>query len=500
MANVETQSLIYERQNNPAWLLLAARRGPLVLGCLKPLFENGVQEIAVEDAREQLSAIIAEHANHPEYEITSDDFRAVARRELREWIRRGLLVERAGSILATDALQTAFRFVEGIENRVMTSTASRLATVQQKIERLETELNPDKQKRVRAIEQKIKALKVELEKAKAGDFEVLEGARASEEVREVYSLAMSLKADFRRVEDSYREADRSLRQSMISDEQNRGEVVDKLLTANEVLLQTPEGRVFNGFFRQIQRSTELDQMRERLRAILSNPAAEEALDSKQANELRWITARLIEESENVIAARSRSERDVKGFVKSGLASEHHRVGNLLQHIFEAALQVNWQRAAVRRGHSPLPPIAPPVSGLPAPERICYKSLEEAEEVSLNLEQQRGSMEALEESFLEHFEDLDRGQLYRDTLLLLRERQRPHSLKELATALPPQYDVETLSYWVTLAREAGIEPEANAVAELIQLVDLEAKTATRFRVPKIQITAAAIEPIAWEDLE
>ena len=44
------------------------------------------------------------------------DFRSVARKEIRDWIRKGLLVERGGLLLATDALQKAFRFVESIEN------------------------------------------------------------------------------------------------------------------------------------------------------------------------------------------------------------------------------------------------------------------------------------------------------------------------------------------------------------------------------------------------
>ena len=37
---------------------------------------------------------------------------------------------------------------------------------------------------------------------------MLDGLQAEEGIREVYQLAISLHADFRRVEDSYREADR----------------------------------------------------------------------------------------------------------------------------------------------------------------------------------------------------------------------------------------------------------------------------------------------------
>jgi hypothetical protein len=45
-------------------------------------------------------------------------------------LKRGLIVERDGQIMATDALQRALRFLDSLEDQAMTSTASRLATVQ----------------------------------------------------------------------------------------------------------------------------------------------------------------------------------------------------------------------------------------------------------------------------------------------------------------------------------------------------------------------------------
>ncbi len=49
-----------------------------------------------------------------------------------------------------------------------------------------------------------------------------DGIAREESIREVYQLALSLRSDFRRVEDSYREADRQLRQNIVRSDQNRG--------------------------------------------------------------------------------------------------------------------------------------------------------------------------------------------------------------------------------------------------------------------------------------
>lgn len=493
--------LILDRRQHPAWQLLAARRAPLILGCLKPLFEEDASGgIPLDDARVRLADLLAAHANEPEFEITSDDYATLARRELRDWIRRGLLAERGGLVFATDPLQSAFAFIESIRERIMTSTASRLATVQQRIESLESRIDPDKESRKHYLRSKIDELEAELAEVEAGRFEPLAGDRAAEEIREVYSLATSLRADFRRVEDSYREADRDLRQSIIRDENNRGQVVERLLATNEELLRTPEGQVFHGFYEQVARTNELDKMRHRLRRLLEFEVCATALSPRQAAELRGLVSRLVDESENVMRARARSEKDVRGFVKAGLAGEHHRVGKLLDELFEAALAIDWTKQKVRRAPAPLRPVAPGQGQIPLPCRIACKSLEESEEAVLNLEQQRGALEALEESYRVHSLELDRAALYKRTLDWLRSQGGPCSVAELAQALPPDYDLESLAFWLALAREAGADFPEPPVIESVELTDREHETPTRFYFPRVTLHTAAVSRINREVFE
>lgn len=212
-----------------------------------------------------------------------------------------------------------------------------------------------------------------LKAAQEGRVPVLSDDKAVERVREIYGLAIGLRADFRRVEDSWREADRKLRQSMVSEQNNRGQIVDKLLDGHDELLDTAEGRVFNGFHQQLGRSVEIENMKHRLRTILRHPIAAKALNRQQQADLRWLIMRLVKESAAVIRARARSERDVKGFLKTGLAAEHHRVGALLNEIFDQAVAVDWSSQSVRRTPGPLPPVAFGNSKLPLIERLLFKA-------------------------------------------------------------------------------------------------------------------------------
>lgn len=394
-----TQKYIQARQQHPAWLLLASRRAPLMLSCLEALFEHQREGVGFDDAVQALADMLAAHANQPDYEIDPADVAAQARKELREWIRRALITEREGKIFETDALKTALRFLEQLDNRWMTSTASRLAIVQREIDHLAAALDPNPEHRAAHLQRHIEELQAQLAQVQRGELPVLSEEQAVEGVREVYALATSLREDFRRVEDSWREADRALRQAILSAQHHRGSIMDQLLEGHASLLNTQEGRVFENFQQQLDRQSELSEMRQRIRSILAHPAAQQALDDLQQSSLRLLVSQLIKEAKVVQQVRARSEREVSQFMKTGQAAENQRVGQLLNDILQQALEVDWQRQAVRRQPAPLPPIGISLAGLPLIERLRVKSLEQAQtSAELMLTTQYADLDQMEDEF------------------------------------------------------------------------------------------------------
>lgn len=492
------QQLIFARRNNTAWLLLASRNAPLTLACLHSLFQQDEPVVTLEDATERLAETYSYYTNDVEFE-TGDvaDQLGSARKELRQWIRRGLIVERDGQLLATDALQRAMLFIDSLQDRAMTSTASRLATVQREIENLAISLSQDQADRERLLQERIAVLEAQLDAVKGGEYEVLDGPQAIEGIREVHQLATSLQADFRRVEDSYREADLALRQRIISEKHHRGEIVDDLLAGHEALVQTVEGQVFESFHQQLAREVELTKMKQRLRVILHNDLADNALSRKQKTDLGLLVPRLVGESERVIQARARSERDVRGFLTSGLADEQMRVGAALAEIFKVALQVDWQSRVVQRSPSPLPPVAVTCRNLPIPERFLVKDLNRSQREDLDFNNNDAALNDMDAEFWQAYHALDRAQLFESTLAFLRHSEQPVTLGRLADALPPSHDLETLAYWLAMAREAGIEvPEDTEVIDLYS----EEEGWTRFHTPAVVIAHKDVASLDAGDLD
>jgi len=486
------EALILARRQNAAWQLLASHRAPLVLSCLKALLSGTQQDVRYEDALQSLSELLSQHAALEEFQIESEDYLTQARKELRTWIKRELLFERDGFIYATDALESALRFVESLESRILTSTGSRLSLVQSGIEALEEKLNPDPAFRAGVVRRRIENLQHELSLIEAGHFEVLTDEKATEGIRDIYRLASDLKVDFRRVEESWRAQGIGLRQSVVNAQHNRGQVVEQLLCRNEELLETPEGRAFEGFYTQLNREVELANMRVRLQSILAHPISQKALLPQQRDDLRWLVPNLVRESHAVLHARGSIERDVRAYLRTGLAVEHHRVGVLLNELFAVAGQCDWTRDQ-RRAPSPLPPLGFPISGLPLVQRLRFTIPGDNGLEGLDLVPQFGDLDALTEEFWAGFEGLDRFALIESTKELLKLQGRALAISDLARLVNPEHDLEAIALWVALSM--AIQIPVTGSREQFELITTGGTV--RYDVPAVEMVADSLTGFSEE---
>lgn len=281
---------------------------------------------------------------------------------------------------------------------------------------------------------------------------------------------------------------------MVNEGHHRGAIVDTLLDGHDTLLQTPEGRVFQSFHQQLQDEVELDAMKRRLRMLLAHPQATEALSVVQQSDLRWLVLRLIKESATVIRTRSRSERDVRSFLRTGLAAEHHRIGQLLSDVFKCAQSIDWAATSIRRQPSSLPPIAIACGGLPLIERLRVKSLDQEALRELDLQSRAGNIDQIDEDFWSSLDGLDRDAWVRETAEALRASSDPLTLRALADRLTPTHDLESLAVWIGMAREADAP-----VGDGTETIDLTTPDglALQFVVPHLTLSPAAFEQFEWE---
>jgi len=121
--------------------------------------------------------------------------------------------------------------------------------------------------------------------------------------------------------------------------------------------------------------------------------------------------------------------------------------------------------------------------LPLVERFLVKdtSTEKSEELDFKL--QEAEFNSMDDEFWMAYRALDRAKLFQQTVNYLKSQEKPVTLKRLAEALPPTHDLETLAYWLAMAREAGIE-----IDESLEQIDLfdEEDGWTRFHTPRVNL--------------
>ncbi|MCA9227218.1 MAG: DUF3375 family protein, partial [Planctomycetales bacterium] len=137
-----------------------------------------------------------------------------------------------------------------------------------------------------------------------------------------------------------------------------------------------------------------------------------------------------------------------------------------------------------------------LSNLQVPERLLCKQVTGDESNELDLRTNQANPGQMDDEFWQAYRTLDREQLFEDTAQLLSRMGRPLSIGELAELLPPSHDLETLSFWLAMAREAGVE-----LRNQEQIVDLVGDDGvTRYFVPLASVRAEDIADLEAERLE
>jgi hypothetical protein len=180
-----------------------------------------------------------------------------------------------------------------------------------------------------------------------------------------------------------------------------------------------------------------------------------------------------------------------------LANEQLRVGALLQEIFQAALELDWQSNKLRRTDSPFPPLAISAGNLPLIERLLPKQIESQQVSELELDEFQADPAEMGDEFWRAYRAMDREELFRKTIETLGTSGKKFTIGQLAKQIEPTHDLETLAFWLAMARQAGLE-----LGQGVQSIDLSDPDQgdTRFEVPWVELSGQDVQDLKAESLE
>lgn len=274
------------RRDHPAWRLLAAGSAPLVVSFLYRAFiEPNVRTLPeaeivgqLEDHLQRLREQRGEDI-HPKAAIDYlNDWTA----DERAWLRRYFPPDTDDPHYdLTPATEQAIQWLQGLEDRSFVGAESRLKVVFDLLREIAHGSETDPQARIAELERQRTAIEAEIDAVREGRMALMDATQLRERFLQARDTAGALLADFRQVEQNFRELDRSVRERIAGWEGGRAEVLDEIFGQRDAIADSDQGRSFRAFWDFLMSPRHQEELSELLDRVLAlEPVAELAPDPR----------------------------------------------------------------------------------------------------------------------------------------------------------------------------------------------------------------------------
>ena len=276
-ANVTYDDIVWLRANSPAWRLLRADSGPLVLSFLHRVFvADNVRSIAAVELASRLDdELYALNERTPKSFPRSakaylDDWASPDQGWLRKYYPEG---SDEPHFDATPAVEKALQWVRALAERDFVGTESRLNTIFDLLRQIVFGTETDPQAKIEELRRQQRQIEDEIARIEAGDLSLLDSAGVRDRYQQFSAMARELLADFREVEENFRKLDRQLREKIAGWHGGKGELLDDVLGDRESIAGSDQGRSFQGFYDFLlsqSRREELAELLDRVHELPDN--------------------------------------------------------------------------------------------------------------------------------------------------------------------------------------------------------------------------------------
>lgn len=238
----------------------------------------------------------------------------------------------------TPGTEKAIGWMEDLNRSRFIGTESRFLRIFSLLDEVVARSTAEASTRLAHLERQKEAIEKEIAAIQeTGKVEPYNVTQIKERFLEANDEARSLLADFREVEQNFREITRSVQEQQMREGIRKGSVVGYVIDEHEALKESDQGRSFYAFWDFLMSPSRQEAMRGLLEAVYSLPQVQELSDDNQV--LRRIKTSLIEAGEKVIHSNHRLAQQLRKMLDERSLSENRRAQELIQEIKRLALTV-----------------------------------------------------------------------------------------------------------------------------------------------------------------
>lgn len=262
-----------------------------------------------------------------------DDFKNDPLEYLQQWAKQGYLrryydVGDEPVYELTPASENALKWLDDLNKQQFVGTHSRLLQLFSILKQMVNN-TASPYERVKKLEADRVKLDKEIEDAKKGIYEKTDDTRLREDYLLAEETAKRLLADFRQVEQNFRELDKDTRQAIIKSSLTKGKLLDDIFSKQDFLWSTDQGKSFKAFWEFLMSRN----MQEELELLITKINELDAIKALKGDEtINRLKTNLVEAGDKVNRTNDGLLEQLRKFVEQKSLLESKRILNSLEWI------------------------------------------------------------------------------------------------------------------------------------------------------------------------
>lgn len=449
------------RLNNAAWRLLTADQAAFIAAFFYREFIAGKRRgIEAQELLEHLDMFLYDAQQQTAGEAfgrSPQDYLEIWSDTEHGWLRKYEYHDDWYFDLTAPA-QKAVEWLVSLHKQDFVGTESRLRTVFNLLHEIARETDTDVEHRKAYLQEQQEKIAAELAEIEASGVvkPQLDDVQIKERFLQAESTAQAILADFREVEENFRELTRKVQDDVVKWTRGKGELLEKIFTESDIIRKSEQGRSFMAFWRYLM----LSQQQEDFRATMAQLSQTEPIrEMLPKHPLMSINRDWVRAAGSVQQTLGQLSAQLRRYVDEAYLQEERTIYQLIQRIETMAVD---QRGQLPHGEfTEIREISPAVQ-LPM-ERRLFAPPQATKLVSPVL--QAGSGEDGELSAIFNQVIVDREQLQANVRDLLAERPEV-TLSEVLAVHPLQQGLSELLGYLVLASHEEAEAFDNRALERI----------------------------------
>lgn len=338
---MDFDELTHLREAHSGWRLLMADHAPMMVSFFHRAFiESNLRALPESSLVSRLDDHlyrIRESRGEELYPRGALDYLKDWADDRRAWLRRYYTADSDEAHYdLTPAAENAIRWLGDLEQPRFVGAESRLMTVFDLLQQIVRGTETDPAARIAELESRRAEIDAEIERVRQGELSLMDDTRLKERFMQMADTARGLLADFRQVEQNFRQLDRQVRERITWFEGGKSEVLDEIFGEQDAIADSDQGKSFRAFWDFLMSPARQEELTGLLERIFELEAVTELKPDRRLKRIHYDWLEAGEFTQRTVA---RLSEQLRRFLDDQAWLENRRIMELLRELERKAVVV-----------------------------------------------------------------------------------------------------------------------------------------------------------------